>query len=117
MEALLIKEKRQDERVSSLEQRMARVEELLLATGIAPVAMSQNITPRTALMELVSKHTSDEDIKQAAFDLSVDEDNFEANGKMAMARELFRELDHQNRLYMLVGWLKRRIPSVDWPSI
>lgn len=103
--------------MASLEQRMTRVEEVLLATGIAPVATAQNITPRTALMELISKHTSDEDIKQAAFDLNVDEDDFEASGKMAMARELFKELDHQNRLYMLVGWLKRRIPSVDWPSL
>lgn len=117
MDALLIREQRQDERMSAIEDRLAKVETILKAAGISPVSMRTNITPRSALMALISEHASEEDIRQASFDLGIDDENFKSDGKMAMARELYKELQHQSRLYMLTGWLQQRVPNVDWPSV
>ena len=75
------------------------------------------VNNRTLFLDEVNERLGEEDLRDAAYELSVDYDNLPAKTKRGKAREMMKLFESQKRLNEFVDWLQRRVPTVEWPII
>ena len=103
----------QDEQLEELDRRVRELEQRLLLQ----LDESQHKNNRTLFLDEVNERLGEEDLRDAAYELSVDYDNLPAKTKRGKAREMMKLFESQKRLNEFVDWLQRRVPTVEWPII
>lgn len=111
---MTIRAQRQDERLEEIEQRLLALEhqwKALIGISNGDKHMS---TSRGRFLDAIDKHFNEENLRDAAYELSVDYDSLPAEGKRAKARELILQLEDEGRLFQLTGWLQKTRPNIEW---
>jgi len=101
--------------LEAIETRLNSLEQLWQAIG-KPIS-GRAISRRGHFMELLDKHISETELRDAAFESGIDYDSLPDEGKHGKARELVLQLKREGREYELIGWLQRMRPQVLWPSL
>lgn len=72
------------------------------------------INLRSEFHRLIVEFFSEDDIRQAAFDLNIDWGELVGENKTGKVRSLIIWLEDRGRLYRLVGYCQKKRPEIDW---
>lgn len=113
-----------DDRIVQIEQDIASVRieiEALKAWQLAHqftcpyIGGSGREMARTQLRALLARHFSPDELKDVAFELSIDADALRGDTIAEQARELVNYAERHNRILPLTAICQRLRPSVAWP--
>lgn len=83
----------------------------------ATAASQESTIDRVQLFKLMDKHLSEEDVKNAMFDLSMDYETIPGDTKTAKIRELILHMQRRERLAELLTYCQREHTYANWPAL